>query len=126
MLQFFICIVFELSCPSVEISNSLLLCIKITSLQETNGKCIKVVNVSGIQSRVMLTGTVRCSLTPNFVSDIVFMSVFCQLYTLLDKFYTISFIYSIFLLCEIHIILTLTSISRDYICLQLFMIYICL
>ena len=96
MLQFFICIVFELSCPSVEISNSLLLCIKITSLQETNGKCIKVVNVSGIQSRVMSTGIVKCSLTSNFVSNIVFMSIFCQLYTLLDKFYTISFIYSIF------------------------------
>ena len=43
----------------------------------------KVVNASGIQSGVVLTGTVRYPLTPNFVSDIVFMSVFCQLYTLL-------------------------------------------
>ena len=127
MLQYFICIVFELSCSSV-VKNYQIPCFYASRsllYKEQNGKCIKVVNVSGIQSGVVLTGTIRCLLTPNFVSVIVFMSVFCQLYTLLGQFYTISPIYSIFFIMWNSRYFNLNKHLKvfDNICLQLFMIY---
>ena len=86
----------------------MLLCINITSLQETNGKCIKVVNVSGIQSRVMLTGTVRCSLTPNFVSDSLYVCSVNFIHFWVSFIPYLLFI-QFFLLRGTRIIFTLTS-----------------